>query len=94
MHLILFKFNIILCFKAWSSIVKPSIPNIEMFDTNLRMFFDKTECEEVALFEISTVLLLFTCGRSTHSNTNIFQKVFNILKTYKNNNKLVLSLVL
>ncbi|ODQ78115.1 hypothetical protein BABINDRAFT_40298 [Babjeviella inositovora NRRL Y-12698] len=81
-------------YKAWSSIVCSLIPNMEHFEKNLLKFNDIIEAEEIILFEKTTFLVishfssaqehnLLTGAGASDLDPKRFEKISNIIKTYK-----------
>ncbi|ODV88077.1 hypothetical protein CANARDRAFT_193858 [[Candida] arabinofermentans NRRL YB-2248] len=79
-------------YKAWSSIVCSLIPNISLYEENLLKLNNVLNAREIILFEKTTFLVI----SSTNKNTLItnsedsssldpkrFEKISNIIKTYK-----------
>lgn len=87
-----------LLYKAWSQIVCSLIPNMNLFNNNLIKFNSILDAEEIILFEKTTFLVILSTlsilENQQHSNgsdggyvVNLdpkrFEKISNIIKTYK-----------
>lgn len=70
-------------YKAWSSIVYSLIPNVKELETNLQMFCDVCEAEEVVLFERATFLVISTSAARREFDGHRFEKISNIIKQFK-----------
>lgn len=83
-------------YKAWSSIVCSLIPNMLMFNKHLEKFTQISEAREVMLFEKTTFLVISHFTKSdgvngtvartmndTHLDPQRFEKISNIIKTFK-----------
>lgn len=75
-------------YKAWSSIVCSLIPNMALFQKHLSSFADISEAQEVVLFERTTFLVISHVspskgGTSAELDPKRFEKISNIIKTYK-----------
>jgi Ras-related GTP-binding protein A/B len=74
-------------YKAWSQIVYSMIPNGPLLQSNLEMFCEATEVEEVVLFEKATFLDIShaTHKRSKHRFKDVhrFEKISNMIKMFK-----------
>lgn len=82
-------------YKAWSSIVCSLIPNVEIYEQHLAKLNEIIDAREIILFEKTTFLVISSMDRhksnandfSTNSATSLdpkrFEKISNIVKTYK-----------
>lgn len=75
-------------YKAWSSIVCSLIPNMGLFQKHLETFASICNAQEVILFERTTFLVIshvFLGGQETNAGLDPkrFEKISNIMKTYK-----------
>lgn len=82
-------------YKAWSSIVCSLIPNVEIYEQHLAEFNEIIDAKEIILFEKTTFLVISSIDRSKSSSSNNtlsptnnldpkrFEKISNIVKTYK-----------
>lgn len=85
-------------YKAWSSIVCSIIPNMNLFNNNLVKFNTILDAEEIILFEKTTFLVISstsglinqehnklpdTLGQVSELDPKRFEKISNIIKTYK-----------
>lgn len=73
-------------YKAWSNIVCSLIPNMSLFQKHLVNFADISEAQEVVLFERTTFLVISHVSPN-HNDDELdpkrFEKISNIIKTYK-----------
>lgn len=76
-----------LLYKAWLSIVCLLIPNMANFETKLSKFNEILGADEIILFEKTTFLVIAHFGGSVGVKTDLdpkrFEKISNIIKTYK-----------
>lgn len=77
-------------YKAWSSIVCSLIPNISVYEKQLLEFNKIQNAREIILFEKTTFLVISSTNslvNSTESDNDLdpkrFEKISNIIKTYK-----------
>lgn len=73
-------------YKAWSNIVCSLIPNMSLFQKHLVNFADISEAQEVVLFERTTFLVISHVSPNNNDeelDPKRFEKISNIIKTYK-----------
>lgn len=74
-------------YRAWGSIVNSLIPNLDVVEDGLRDLQAVTEAEEVVLFEQNTFLTVTRVGSlvgNENPNTDRYERLSNIIKTFKN----------
>ncbi|ODV93878.1 hypothetical protein PACTADRAFT_45450 [Pachysolen tannophilus NRRL Y-2460] len=78
-------------YKAWSSIVCSLIPNISVYEKQLLSFNNVLNAKEIILFEKTTFLVISSTNNSLKNSSDSsndldpkrFEKISNIIKTYK-----------
>ena len=70
-------------YEAWSAIVYSLIPNISRIESNLKMFCELCNADEVVLFEKATFLVISHYAMQEHHDRHRFEKVSNIIKQFK-----------
>lgn len=77
-------------YKAWSSIVCSLIPNVGIYEQHLIKLNEVLNAKEIILFEKTTFLVISSMNKFKHTNLtdpNLdpkrFEKISNIIKTYK-----------
>lgn len=75
--------------QAWSTIVFKLVPNVQELDRCLRHFGDLIECNEVMIFERTTLLVVSSYTRVAHNDSRRFEKISNIMKKFKFSCRLV-----
>lgn len=81
-------------YRAWASIVYILIPNLAIIEQHLQRFSEIVEAEEIVLFERTTFLVVchVTRGKAINPNNDRFERISNIIKTFKQSLEYVLSL--
>ncbi|ODQ67740.1 hypothetical protein NADFUDRAFT_39161 [Nadsonia fulvescens var. elongata DSM 6958] len=74
-------------YKAWSNIVCELIPNMGVFQKQLKNFAEISDAKEIVLFEKTTFLVISHVALNGESEEELdpkrFEKISNIIKTYK-----------
>lgn len=72
-------------YKAWLQIVCLLIPNMNLFNSHLLRFNEVLDAEEIILFEKTTFLVISSTAQIQKGDLdpNRFEKISNIIKTYK-----------
>jgi len=68
---------------AWSSIVYSMIPNVKLLESQLNIFCNVCEADEIVLFERATFLVISHANTKPHDDIHRFEKISNIIKQFK-----------
>lgn len=70
------------------------VPNVNEIEKKLKLFADVLECNDILLFERSTLLVVSYYERSEHHDKQRFEKMSYTIKKFKLKCKLVLRFLL
>lgn len=70
-------------YQAWSQIVQLLIPNRERIESTLQEICENSLCQEAALFERSTFLILGHYHKEGKNDILKYEKIANIIKQFK-----------
>ena len=70
-------------YEAWSAIVYSLIPNISRIESNLKIFCELCNADEVVLFEKSHIFGHQSLRQQRYHDRHRFEKVSNIIKQFK-----------
>eukprot|EP01015_Nassula_variabilis_P031513 TRINITY_DN7134_c0_g1_i5.p2 TRINITY_DN7134_c0_g1~~TRINITY_DN7134_c0_g1_i5.p2 ORF type:complete len:154 (-),score=21.82 TRINITY_DN7134_c0_g1_i5:143-604(-) len=70
-------------YKAWSSIVRLLIPNMDSIEHSLKEFCSICDFDEVVIFEKSTFLIIASYDNKPKKDVSKYERLSNIVKQFK-----------